>query len=312
VPEDLTPREKLMDTDGDGKVSREERRAFREGALETVAGMGGDKWALSYALVTQLGQSDDPDAQAMFRWLESKAQEYFRNPVGFSDAAYVREFNAQPWAQKYKSNAIRDMDFEAQFPDLYRESLEADIETLRDEAVQYGVDPAAQDLIDLAKQRRRFGLNAAQMRNAFANMATATTGDFRGAVGNTQTALRDWARRNGVALTDNIINNYVRRVTAGDMTEDDVFRELRRTYVAGAYPGWADRIEAGQDIYDISAPYRQAMANLLELPDDEIDFNDQLLKRGLQAIGDDGKPRTMPLYEFEQSVRKDPRWQQDE
>lgn len=310
MPKDLTPREKLMDTNNDNKVSKEERAAFREGALETVAAKGGDKWALSYALITQLAGSDDPDAQAMYRWLESKAQEYFRNPVGFSDQAYIREFNAQPWAQKYKSNAIRDMDFEAQFPELYRESLEADIEALRDEAVQYGVDPASQEIVNLAKQKRRFGLNASQMRNALGQMATAGTGGLRGAAGTMQTTLRDWARRNGVVLTDNIINNYVQRIQTGDLTEDDVFRELRNTYVAGAYPGWSDRIQAGQDIADIAAPYRQTMANLLELPDDEINFNDPLLKRGLQAIGDDGKPRTMPLYEFEQEIRKDPRWQQ--
>ena len=310
MPKDLNPREKLMDTNSDGRVSREERQAFREGALETVAAKGGDKWALSYALVTQLADSDDPDAQAMYQWLESKAQEYFSNPVGFSDAAYIREFNAQPWAQKYKSVAIRDMDFEAQFPELYREALEADIEALRDEAVQYGVDPASQEIVDLAKQKRRFGLNQAQMRNTLAQMATAGTGGFRGVAGTMQTNLRNWARRNGISLTDNIINNYVKRVTAGDITEDDVYSELRNTYVAGAYPGWADRIQAGQDIVDIAAPYRQTMADLLELPDDEINFNDPLLKRGLQAVGDDGKPRTMPLYEFEQEIRKDPRWQQ--
>ena len=51
------------------------------------------------------------------------------------------------------------------------------------------------------------------------------------------------------------------------------------------------------------------MASLLEIGDaDQIDFNDQLLKRGLQSVGADGKPRVMPLYEFEQQIRKDPRW----
>ena len=309
MPEDLTRREKLMDTNNDNRVSKEERRAFREGALETVAGMGGDKWALSYALVTQLGKSDDPDAQAMFRWLESKAQEYFRNPVGFSDQAYVREFNAQPWAQKYKSTAIRDMDFEAQFPDLYKDTIKFDVEILRDQAAQYGSVLTDDELAELAKQKRRFSWNASQVQNALADFATAKGGNFRGAAGTTQNNLRDWARRNGVALTDNTINNYVQRVTAGDMSEADVLQDLRRTYISGAYPGWSDRIEAGQDIADIAEPYRQTMARILELPEDQIDLNDSLLRRGLQSVGPDGKPRVMPLYEFEQEIRKDPRWE---
>ena len=309
MPEDLSPREELMDTNNDGQVSKKERREFRESSLETVGGMGG-QWALSYALITQLGNSDDPDARAMYQWLESKADEYFRNPVGFSDEAYILEFNEQPWAQKYKSTAIEDMDFEARFPTLYADAIDDDLALLRDQAAQFGVQPSNEQLIELAKQKRRFGMSQSQLNDAFAEMISAESGDFIGLAGQVQRNLQDWARRNGVSITDNIINNYVRRVRAGDLTEDDVLQELRNTYVAGAYPGWADRIEAGQDIYDISAPYRQTMASLLELPDaDAIDFNDPILKRGLQGLGPDGKPTQMPLYQFEQEVRKDPRWQ---
>jgi len=310
VPEDLTPREELMDTNDDGRVSKKERRDFREGALETVGGMGGNKFALSYALITQLRDSSDSEAQAMYQWLESKAAEYFRNPTGFSDEAYVREFNSQPWAQKYKSTAIQDMDFEAQFPQLYADAIDGDVSTLRDQAVQFGVQATDEDLIDLAKQKRRFGMTQSQLFDAFADMATAKSGTFTGGTGEVQRSLQDWARKNGVSLTQNTIDNYVRRIRAGDTTQDDALQELRRSYVAGAYPGWSDRIENGEDIYDISAPYRQTMASVLELGDvDAIDFSDPLLKRGLQSVGADGKPRVMPLYEFEQEIRKDPRWE---
>lgn len=310
MPEDLTPRQKLMDTNNDGTVSDKERREFREGALETVGAMGGDKFALSYALITQLGKSTDPEAQAMYEWLESKAQEYFRNPTGFSDEAYIREFNSQPWAQKYKSTAIQDMDFEAQFPEIYKEALEGDLSTLRDQAVQFGVQVPDSELMELAKQKRRFGMTPSQLNDAFAELATAKSGNFTGGTGVVQRTIQDWARRNGVSLTQGTIDNYVRRIRMGDTTQDDVLQELRRTYVAGAYPGWADRINNGEDIYDISAPYRQTMANLLELPDVEsIDFNDPVLKRGLQGLNAEGKATQMPLYQFEQEVRKDPRWQ---
>ncbi len=310
MPKDLTPREELMDTNNDGKVSKKERREFRESSLETVGAMGGDKFALSYALITQLEKSTDPDAQAMYVWLESKAQEYFRNPTGFSDKAYVTEFNSQPWAQKYKSTAIQDMDFEAQFPQLYADTLDADVSTLRDQAVQFGVQATDEELIDLAKQKRRFGMTQSQLIDTFAEMATAKSGTFTGGTGEVQRNLESWARKNGVSLTQNTIDNYVRRIRSGDTTEDDVLQELRRTYLSGSYPGWSDRIDNGEDIYDISAPYRQTMATLLELPDAEaIDFNDPVLKRGLQGLGPDGKPTQMPLYQFEQEVRKDPRWQ---
>lgn len=303
---ELTPEEELMDTNNDGKVSKKERREFREKAPETVA----QKWGVSYALITQLAQSSDPAARDFAAWFDGKVAEYFDNPIGFSDDAFVLEFNQQPWAQEYKRAAIEDMDFEARFPKLYKEALEGDLATLRDQAAQYGAPVSDDELMELAKQKRRFGLNSSQLRDSLATLATAKGGDFRGLAGTAQTNLREWSRRNGVALTENTINNYAQRITAGDLTEDDVLQELRRTYLAGAFPAWQDRIEAGQDIYDISAPYRQVMANVLELGDaDLIDFNDQLLKRGLQSVGADGKPRVMPLYEFEQEIRKDPRWE---
>jgi hypothetical protein len=63
------------------------------------------------------------------------------------------------------------------------------------------------------------------------------------------------------------------------------------------------------DPADIAAPYKQRMARLLEVDENEIDLNDQLLQRGMQGVGADGKPSVVPLYSFEKQVREDPRWQ---
>ena len=301
----LTPNEKLMDADGDGKVTKAERKAFRGQAPETVAG----KWGIAYALISQLGQSEDADAKSFYDWFQGQVSKYLKNPTGFSDTAFKIEFDAQPWAQKYKSDAIKDMDFEARFPDLYKQQVNADIETLRDQVVQFGVDVTDQELRDLVIQRRRFGMNEAQLQNTLADLATAKGGDFKGSAGELQQNIKGWAYRNGISLSDGLVADYVRRVQAGDTTENDVLMDLRRTYLAGAYPAWADRIDAGYDIADIAAPYKQKMADLLEVDPNSIDFNDTLLQRGLQGVDSQGKPSVVPLYEFEKQIREDPRWQ---
>jgi hypothetical protein len=301
----LTPEEKLMDANGDKRVSPEERKAFRRNAPQAVA----SKWGVAYALITSLRNSDDPDAQSFAQWFDGQVRKYIDNPTGWSADSFKLEMNSQPWRQKYNSKAIEDMDLEAQFPELYAEQLNADVEALRDEAVQFGADIAEDELRELAKQKRRFGLTDAQMRNTLTDLATAKSGDFRGATGELQRSLREWSRRNGLSLTDNLVSDYVRRIQRGDMTEADVLQDLRRTYMAGAYPAWSDRIDSGYDIADIAAPYRERMARLLEVDDTSIDFNDPLLQKGLQGVGADGKPSVVPLYEFERQVREDPRWQ---
>ena len=53
----------------------------------------------------------------------------------------------------------------------------------------------------------------------------------------------------------------------------------------------------------VFAPYRQTMANILEIDDpNQIDLNDPTLR---MAIGPD---KEMSLYDYQKSIRKDNRW----
>lgn len=141
------------------------------------------------------------------------------------------------------------------------------------------------------------------------DVALAEEATIYGEASKTMNDLRSWAQANGVTLTDNSIRQYTQQVIKGDRTADDIKADLRRTYVAGSYPAWSERINAGEDIADIAAPYRQTMATLLEVNDGDINLNDNTLRSALQGVGADGKPAVVPIYEFEKQVRKDPRWQ---
>jgi hypothetical protein len=141
------------------------------------------------------------------------------------------------------------------------------------------------------------------------DVALAEEATIYGEASKTMNDLRSWAQSNGVTLTDNSIRQYTQQVIKGDRTADDIKADLRRTYVAGSYPAWSDRINAGEDIADIAEPYRRTMANLLEVQDQDITLTDNTLRSALQGVGADGKPSVVPIYEFEKQVRKDPRWQ---
>jgi len=133
--------------------------------------------------------------------------------------------------------------------------------------------------------------------------------NLMGAAGDAQTALMEWAQQNGLSIDPTTAAQYVMNIGLGNQTLDDAKRDLRETYLIGAYPAWADKIREGFDPWQISSPYRTAVANLLELDPNNITLDEPLVKQGLQAIGADGQPRVLPLYEFEKIVRDDPRWQ---
>jgi hypothetical protein len=287
------------DYNKDGKVSPAEKKRFKkENPKEVIS----NRWGFAYAVINQ--------DRALKRFFNKKVTEYLRNPSGFSKEAFFLELEKQPFAQKYSTAAIEDMNFQARYPEIYRQQIDGEVEELRDITLNMGAQLDEQELYRLAQDKRRLRLTDAQVTNRLANdYLVAREGRFTGAAGNKQDQLNRWARSNGLSLSPDVVQKYVRRIAAGDITEDDVKNDLRRTYLLGAYPAWADRIEQGFDPSEIAAPYKSKMAALLEIDEEQIDLNDSLLQRAMQGVGADGKPKVTPLYEFDREIRNDQRWQ---
>ena len=65
-----------------------------------------------------------------------------------------------------------------------------------------------------------------------------------------------------------------------------------------------DLLSQGFNLSQVFKPYRQTMANILEIGDpDQIDLNDPLLRSAITDKGD------MNLYDFKKALRQDNRWQ---
>lgn len=87
----------------------------------------------------------------------------------------------------------------------------------------------------------------------------------------------------------------------------------------GKYAAFADQLDQGLTMHDIAEPYRQSMSSLLEIPPDKVDLFDTTIQKALTARlphagnagtstqGGHATPVAMPLWQFEQTLRKDPR-----
>lgn len=137
--------------------------------------------------------------------------------------------------------------------------------------------------------------------------ATLAAGDTAGSAGDFQNQLTQWANRNGLTISSEMARKYVANMTLGSQSFDDVKADLRRTYLAGTYPAWADKINEGYDPSEIFEPYVANLRRTLE--DDNIGLDDPLMQRITQKVGADGKPVAVPIYEAQQMARQDPRWQ---
>jgi hypothetical protein len=125
--------------------------------------------------------------------------------------------------------------------------------------------------------------------------------DLIGRAGDMETDLMGWSARNGLDLSRQAAAKYITNLTVGTQTLDDVKADLRRDYLAGMFPAWADRINDGFDPEIIFQPYRDTASRLLEV--ENVGFDDTLLRSALQ------NPEQVSLYDFEKQIRNDPRWQ---
>lgn len=199
---------------------------------------------------------------------------------------------------------------------LKRGEYERLVSTKRDEIADsarvYGVALDEATLNSLAQQATDNAWSDLEVRNQLrplADQQAAAGQDLMGNAGDYQRELTEWLNRNGVRMSAQAISKYVGRMTFEEQSFEDVKQEVREDYMAGMFPAWSDRIMSGFDVTDVIAPYRSSAAALLEIGEDDLAINDPLLSQGMQALDSDGKPRMMPLYEFEQLVRKDSRWQ---
>lgn len=114
--------------------------------------------------------------------------------------------------------------------------------------------------------------------------------------------LQATAQANGLTLSQFQIDNYRNRIANGE-TLDAIAGDIRKIASLGMPEQVKSLLNTGSDLSDVYSPYRQVMANTLEIPYDQININDPVLRSAITPQGE------MPIYDFQRALRNDPRWQ---
>lgn len=117
--------------------------------------------------------------------------------------------------------------------------------------------------------------------------------------------LQQTAIANGLDLTKNFgssADEWAKRIADGE--DPTMFKKAIRDVAKTGMPdNVAKLLDQGVDLETIYAPYKNLMQSVLEIPANQVNLNDPTLRSAI------GAEKPMTIYEFQNSLRKDPRWQ---
>jgi len=142
----------------------------------------------------------------------------------------------------------------------------------------------------------------------------AVTG-FGGEALQVQQSLAAIAKANGLAVTDilpklgggvlgkDAEQTTIQEILSGNIDLNTVLSNARQIAAQGQPEYVRNLLGSGYNLEDIYAPYKQTMANVLEINPDQIDLNDNSLRMAINEKGD------MNIYDYKKALRQDDRWQ---
>lgn len=267
--------------------------------------------------------SKQDDALAAYGWsraminsdpeLKSIFQAAVKN--NWAPAKFVARVQNTKWFTTHSaswrtSEALRLTD-----PATFREQKTTMVSGVGDIAGSMGANISGAMRNQIAEQAIRMGWDEHQIRDAMAQYVTMVSsgdlaGQYIGDAGDMQRELTQMAKRNAYTINDASLQTWVRSVASGEASMGD-YQQFIRRQTAASYSAFADEIMAGADLADVASPYTNAYSQLLEMPEDQVDLlKDPTIQRALNYRDPTtGKVGAQTIHEFQDNVRKDPRWQ---
>ena len=136
--------------------------------------------------------------------------------------------------------------------------------------------------------------------------------DVQLAIASNITMVKTKYKQYGLSLTAESAANLGQMAYLGDTSTEAIDENLRNEAVK-LFPAFKDRIMNGESVLSIASPYIGAVQRILEIPEGSLDLEDPTIRKAMMGrtttTGDKTTTSVTPLWEFEQNLYKDSRWQ---
>ena len=226
------------------------------------------------------------------RWTQDKVK------IELANTNWIRNHSAR-WTEVEQMKHRKPGEYQAKLADM-KVNLSAFARSI-------GATLSAEEVQDLSTKALYGGWSEGQMRNVMAAYVdVGHTGGLFGEAGTSEIELRQLAAANGVEYTDEWFEKNARQAVR--VGGSDEFKSRIREDAAAKYTLWADSIRKGQDVKTLAGGYLKSMERMYDMEDGSASLFDPIVKRGLLGHDAQGQPATKPLWQFEEDLRRDPRW----
>jgi hypothetical protein len=193
-------------------------------------------------------------------------------------------------------------------PSTQQAQLNAQMSSVKAAASALGAVLPPSILKQLASQYLMNGWNSDQLQQALSGyIQYDTNGALGGTSGQNEMTLRGLAAENGVSLSNNWLLSTARGIGDDTTSLQDAEGYIRKQ-AEQLFPQYSKQLMAGQNMIDLASPYIQDYQKILEVGPNQTNLMDPTLVKALQYKDPTGANNSMPLWQFDQSLRNDPRW----
>lgn len=223
----------------------------------------------------------------------------------WSDAKFDYELRQTGW-WKQNSNTAREWDLSSQTDPASAERLiSARVSEMQATALsEYQARLSESQLRKLATDSLRGGWTDQMIRNAIGLEATRTgMGMSEISSGYIGQGLKQTANEYGLTLSNDMFNKWVADIATGKETRE-TFQQYAVNTAKTLFPAIADQLDVGRTFKQVTDPYKNAAADILEMNPDQINFLDPKWTRAVSMI-DNGKQRMMNFNEWADYLRQE-------
>lgn len=227
--------------------------------------------------------------------------------AGWAPDEFQRQLEGSPWWQKHADSVRQLAILQATDPATYQQNLANAANKIQLAASQMG---RSVDANSLALQMLTYNWDDQQLNAVIGSKGSLQHGANNSLVGDAAqytTHMKQLAADYGITATDSYLNGQLTAIQSGKNTLDG-FEQSIRNQAKATFPQFAQQIDQGMTVRDIADPWISTMAKTLEVSDSTVDLNTPEVKKALTQRNADGSATAMPLWQFERSLKDDPRY----